>query len=220
MLPAAARRDVHGPSAAACHHRAMLASTRLPAARRRPAYDDVFLSVKAARGVANPQHRLHLPAAAVAQAAPRARGRLPPLYRLAPQSGAAPRYLVAKAVGQPRGASLDPRGAFVLRGPASLAVWVGTACPDAFVAAAHRFAGQLQKYEGAPGPATVVRQGQEPEAFWACLAAAAAAGEGSRSGSPAAGAGAMAGTTAAAGRGGADCGGGGSAGGGSGECCV
>lgn len=109
------------------------------------------------------------------------------LYRIAPQSAAAPRYLVAKGVCTPRGsASLDPRGAFVLHSPASLAVWVGSACPEPFVAAAQRFAAQLQKYEGAPGPVTVLLQGSEPEAFWACLAAAVAEGSGSRAGSPAA----------------------------------
>lgn len=108
------------------------------------------------------------------------------LWRVAPQSTAAPQYLVAKAVAAPRPSSLDPRGAFVLQGPASLAVWVGATCPEPFAVAAHRFAQQLQRYEGTPGPALVVRQGQEPEVFWASMAAAAAEGSGSRAGSPAA----------------------------------
>lgn len=120
------------------------------------------------------------------------------LWRVAPQSTAAPQYLVAKAVASPRPTSLDPRGAFVLQGPASLAVWVGAACPEPFVAAAHRFAQQLQRYEGAPGPALVVRLGQEPEVFWASLAAAASEGSGSRAGSPAAPGSAAAANAAAA----------------------
>lgn len=121
------------------------------------------------------------------------------LWRVAPQSTAAPQYLVAKAVAAPRPSSLDPRGAFVLQGPASTAVWLGAACPEPFAAAAHRFAQQLQRYEGAPGPALVVRQGQEPEVFWTSLAAATAEGSGSRAGSPAApGSAAAAGAAAAA----------------------
>ncbi len=121
------------------------------------------------------------------------------LWRVAPQSAAAPQYLVAKAVAAPRPSSLDPRGAFVLQGPASTAVWLGAACPEPFAAAAHRFAQQLQRYEGAPGPALVVRQGQESEVFWTSLAAATAEGSGSRAGSPAApGSAAAAGAAAAA----------------------
>jgi hypothetical protein len=108
------------------------------------------------------------------------------LYRVAPHSTAAPRYLVPRTVAAPvKPGSLDPRGAFVLQAPASLTIWVGAACPDSFLAAARRFAGQLQKYEGAAGPAVVVRQGAEPPAFWASLAVAANDGGSSRSGSPA-----------------------------------
>jgi hypothetical protein len=110
------------------------------------------------------------------------------LYRLAPQSVAAPQYLVAKAVTSPAGAaSLDARGAFVLQAPGVLFVWAGEACPEAFVDAARRFAAQLQRYEGAAEAALLVRQGHEPATFWASLAAASAACEGSssRAGSPA-----------------------------------
>ena len=111
------------------------------------------------------------------------------LYRVAPQSSAAPQQLVAKPVAAAGlGAALDRRGAFVLQGPGSVAVWLGALCPEPFAAAAQRFAAQLHRYEGAPTPAEVVRQGQEGEPFWSRLAQAAAAGEGgsSRSASPAA----------------------------------
>lgn len=166
--------------------------------KRGCAYDGVFQEVKASRGVANPNigficqllqwhKRRHAPADGAR------------LYRVAPQSAAAPQYLVAKPVCSPAGAaSLDPRGAFVLHAPASLAVWAGAACPEPLLAAAQRFAAQLCKYEGAAGPATLVRQGSEPDAFWACLAAAAAEGSGSRAGSPAASGGAGAAAAAAA----------------------
>ncbi|KAL4430635.1 hypothetical protein ABPG75_005891 [Micractinium tetrahymenae] len=179
--------------------------------KRAAGYDDVFQEVKAARGVANPnigficqllqwQKRRHTADAWR-------------LYRIAPQSHSAPQYLVAKPVGglSPRGAAagsaaagpaacLDPRGAFMLQGPDSLTIWEGAACPEAFVAAAQRFAAQLHKYEAAPAPPELVRQGQEPPSFWASLVQAAAGGDGggSRSGSPAAPGTAVASVAAAA----------------------
>jgi hypothetical protein len=121
------------------------------------------------------------------------------LYRIAPQSPAAAQYLVAKPVPQyPAGvAGLDPRGAFVLQAPAALYIWVGGACPEPFVAAAHRFASQLQKYEAAAAEVVVVQQGQEPAAFWTRMAAVAGEGGGSRSGSPAPSAGGVAAAEAA-----------------------
>lgn len=202
--------------------------------RQAAVYDDVFLAVKAARGVTNPnigficqvgglgvgsrvanrcasraERWLWRGGCTLRPAQCLARRRAPPvlpmqllqwhkrrhapldscrLYRIAPQSAAAAQHLVPKPVGAPAGgASLDPRGAFVLHAPAALTIWAGEACPEAFLAAAQRFAGQLQKYEGAPGPAAVVRQGQEPPAFWTSLAAAGTGeGSASRSGSPAA----------------------------------
>ncbi|KAI7838717.1 hypothetical protein COHA_007513 [Chlorella ohadii] len=164
-------------------------------------YDDVFQAVKASRGVANPNIGFICQARLLLQWHKRRHAPVDScrLWRVAPQSTAAPQYLVAKAVAAPRPSSLDPRGAFVLQGPASTAVWLGAACPEPFAAAAHRFAQQLQRYEGAPGPALVVRQGQEPEVFWTSLAAATAEGSGSRAGSPAApGSAAAAGAAAAA----------------------
>ena len=47
----------------------------------------------------------------------------PRMFRLAPQSAAAPTYLVAKAVQSPSMASLDPRGAFVVQLANAVYVW-------------------------------------------------------------------------------------------------
>ena len=47
----------------------------------------------------------------------------PRMFRLAPQSAAAPTYLVAKAVQSPSMASLDPRGAFVVQLTNAMYVW-------------------------------------------------------------------------------------------------
>ncbi|EFN55648.1 hypothetical protein CHLNCDRAFT_13560, partial [Chlorella variabilis] len=96
--------------------------------RQAAVYDDVFLAVKAARGVTNPNigficqllqwhKRRHAPLDSCR------------LYRIAPQSAAAAQHLVPKPVGAPAGgASLDPRGAFVLHAPAALTIWAGEAC--------------------------------------------------------------------------------------------
>lgn len=46
----------------------------------------------------------------------------------------------------------------------------GARCPEGFGAAAVRFAQQLAKYEGAQGPVVLLSQGQEPAAFWECMA--------------------------------------------------
>ena len=45
------------------------------------------------------------------------------LFRLAAHSAGAPQYLVPKAVLDTRGASLDPRGAFVVQLPGTTLVW-------------------------------------------------------------------------------------------------
>ena len=45
------------------------------------------------------------------------------LYRTAPQSPSAGRYLVPKLVATPRSSSLDPRGAFVVQTPTTVYVW-------------------------------------------------------------------------------------------------
>ena len=45
------------------------------------------------------------------------------LFRLAAHSAGTPQYLVPKAVAETRGASLDPRGAFVVQLPGKTLVW-------------------------------------------------------------------------------------------------
>ena len=45
------------------------------------------------------------------------------MYRAAPQSPSAARYLVPKPVQAPGPASLDPRGAFVVQAEAAVYVW-------------------------------------------------------------------------------------------------
>ena len=69
--------------------------------------------------------------------------------------------------------------------PDSLMVWAGAACSDAFVAAAERFARQLVCYERAPGPPILVRQGREPDSFWAALVPAVGSRSSDRAGSQA-----------------------------------
>ncbi|KAL6777000.1 hypothetical protein ACKKBF_B19820 [Auxenochlorella protothecoides x Auxenochlorella symbiontica] len=133
-------------------------------------YEEVFASVKAARGIANPnigfvcqllqwqKRRTTGPGA----------GRL---YRLAPQSPAAPQYLVPRSAKILGSAGLDPRGSFVLHTSTALFLWLGKACPEGFAAAATTFAAQLERYEAAPAPALLQRDGKESEEFWTALKA-------------------------------------------------
>lgn len=130
-------------------------------------YESVFNEVKSKRGVANPNigftcqliqwHRR------LTEEAERER-----LYRLVPQSTSAPQYLVPKMCSAAKHTSLDPRGSFVLHTSDAVYVWIGAQCPEAFTAAAQRFAGQLQRYEDAAEP-TIIEQGKETDAFWAAL---------------------------------------------------
>eukprot|EP00887_Chlorella_sp_A99_P007946 scaffold12.g7946.t1 len=98
------------------------------------------------------------------------------LYRIAPQSVSAPKYLVARPVAHPQPASLDPRGAFVVQAADAVTVWAGAAADAQFVQAAERFAAQLGRYERAVAPHALVRQGSEPAAFWRALAPPEGAG--------------------------------------------
>eukprot|EP00891_Asterochloris_glomerata_P006960 jgi/Astpho2/6960/e_gw1.00107.230.1_t len=85
-------------------------------------YDEVYTQVKAIRGVANPnigftcqllnwQKRRKLAIEG---------GRL---YRIAPQSPAAPSYLVPKMVPPQQNAYLDPRGAFLIHTQQQVYIW-------------------------------------------------------------------------------------------------
>ncbi|KAL6776097.1 hypothetical protein ACKKBG_A19820 [Auxenochlorella protothecoides x Auxenochlorella symbiontica] len=133
-------------------------------------YEEVFASVKAARGIANPnigfvcqllqwqKRRTTGPGAER-------------LYRLAPQSPAAPQYLVPRSAKILGSAGLDPRGSFVLHTSTALFLWLGKACPEGFAAAATTFAAQLERYEAAPAPALLQRDGKESEEFWTALKA-------------------------------------------------
>lgn len=132
-------------------------------------YEHVFNDVKSKRGVANPNIGFTCQLMAwhkrLTEDAHKER-----LYRMAPQSTSAPQYLVPKTVAAVKSSSLDPRGAFVLHTPTALYVWSGSQCPEAFTAAAQRFARQLQRYENAPEPAVFVDQGKESEEFWKVMA--------------------------------------------------
>ncbi|KAK9840758.1 hypothetical protein WJX81_002670 [Elliptochloris bilobata] len=133
-------------------------------------FEDAFAVVKAARGVANPnigfvcqllnwqKRRAGKPTADA-----------PRVFRLAPQSAAAPTYLVAKAVLAPSLASLDPRGAFVVHLTDAVYVWRGSRCLPAFAAAAERAAAALSCYEGAPAPPALAAEGKEPAALLSAL---------------------------------------------------
>ena len=99
------------------------------------------------------------------------------LYRMSPWYGAP----VARPIdGELSSAELDTRSAFVLHvapqdgaDPQALYVWVGARAHDEYSKAAHRWAAQLSKFEGAP-PAAEVAQGAEPASFWEALGGAPA----------------------------------------------
>ena len=83
--------------------------------------------------------------------------------------------------GELSSSELDTRSAFVLHvapqdgaDPQALYVWVGARAHDEYSKAAHRWAAQLSKFEGAP-PAAEVAQGAEPASFWEALGGAPAA---------------------------------------------
>ncbi|KAK9828564.1 hypothetical protein WJX72_000780 [[Myrmecia] bisecta] len=131
-------------------------------------YDETFQAVKAIRGVANPNigftcqllnwhKRRHSPLESCR------------VYRMAPQSSAAASYLVAKGVTSPQMASLDPRGAFVVQLPDRTYIWQGSRCLPEYVSAAASAAASLERYENAPGPATIVLEGREPRELLAAL---------------------------------------------------
>ena len=144
-------------------------------------YDEAFNLIKTVRGVANPNtgficrllefgQRIGLPSNQKPMAPLR-------LYRMSPWYGAP----VARPIdGELSSAELDTRSAFVLHvapqdgdDPQALYVWVGARAHDEYSKAAHRWAAQLSKFEGAP-PAAEVAQGAEPASFWEALGGAPA----------------------------------------------
>ena len=124
-------------------------------------YESVFEEVKRMRGVANPNigficqlmqwhKRCHEDALQ------------PRMYRIGPQSSAAPHYLVPKA-----SIALDPRGVFVLHAGQTIWIWHGSLCihDEAFSAAANRFGQQLLTYEASEAQIIDISQGEESEEF-------------------------------------------------------
>ncbi|BDA50988.1 Protein-tyrosine-phosphatase MKP1 [Coccomyxa sp. Obi] len=135
---------------------ATLAIAYLMWKRSRP-FDEVLTSVKAIRGVANPN--IGFTCQLLNWQRRRAAGsRALSMYRIAPQCTAAPLRLVAKAVA-PSVTSLDSRGAFILQHMNCLIIWQGCRCHPKFIEAADKVAKQLAKYEGAASPALLVTEG-------------------------------------------------------------
>lgn len=91
------------------------------------------------------------------------------LYRVCLQSVREPRsMLVAKVLPAVDGASLDPRGVFILQPapPRPVSIWIGAQARPCHVVAARLFVARLQKYEAAPQRFIVERQGTESDEFW------------------------------------------------------
>ncbi len=134
-------------------------------------YDEASQRVKAARDTASPNpgfiatlltlegalKRAAAPASTAATAEP------PRLFRIAPWYGA-PRA-VPVTLAAPVAGVLDPRGAFVLDAAGKLFVWVGSRAHPTFVAAAHKWASQLHRFEKCGEPRTEC-QDAESELFW------------------------------------------------------
>lgn len=109
-------------------------------------YEEVFAEVKEMRGVANPNIGF------ICQLMQWHKRRTEEydsvkLYRIAPQSYSAPKYLVAKWIAGTEKVPLDPRGVFILHAPRRVFLWEGNGTSDEFVMAGYRFANQLRKYE-------------------------------------------------------------------------
>ena len=63
---------------------------------------------------------------------------------------------------------LDPRTSFVVVLDPEIWVWIGSSCPDPLEEAAFRYAARRAAYDHREDP-ILVRDGVEPDAFWACL---------------------------------------------------
>eukprot|EP00798_Chlamydomonas_sp_ICE-L_P028894 gene28894-32087_t len=135
-------------------------------------YDDAFATVKAARGVTNPNigfccqllqwQKRRQPSAAMKTR----------LYRIGPHSQHAPTQLVPKVVTPPKQyrngtfRNLDPRGSFVIQSPEAMYVWIGSFSPEAMASMAEYHARLCPKYESSDlqqqGKAVIVIK-QEPD---------------------------------------------------------
>ncbi|KAK9834786.1 hypothetical protein WJX74_010479 [Apatococcus lobatus] len=139
--------------------------------QRNEQYDPVFQQVKAIRGVANPNIGFTCQLLTWHKRRQQAIVR-PRIYRIAPQSPAAPGHLVPKLLssdnsilGSPQPGTnfgLDPRGAFVIHSQDHLYVWQGQECHEGMAEAGTRAAERLVRYEGAAEPVISIHQGQEP----------------------------------------------------------
>eukprot|EP00962_Isochrysis_galbana_P003294 scaffold919_cov86-Isochrysis_galbana.AAC.4 len=90
----------------------------------------------------------------------------PRLYRMAPFF-LSPRARPVEAPLSYR--ELDPRTVFVLHTPDRLYIWVGGRAHDAYLPAAQKWAGLLQRFEMAPRSLTVESMGSESSGFWVAL---------------------------------------------------
>ncbi|KAG6573695.1 Protein-tyrosine-phosphatase MKP1, partial [Cucurbita argyrosperma subsp. sororia] len=135
-------------------------------------FQDAFQSVKAARGVANPnlgfacqllqcQKRVH--------ALPASPDSTLRMYRMAPHSSYDPLHLVPKMLNTPTVQGLDSRGAFVMHVPSAIYVWEGEKCNSVMLNSAKAAALQIIRYEKARGPILSIKEGDEPLGFWKAL---------------------------------------------------
>ncbi|XP_047332671.1 protein-tyrosine-phosphatase MKP1-like [Impatiens glandulifera] len=137
--------------------------------KERRTFEDAFQIVKAARGVTNPNMgfacQLLLCQKRILDflASPKS---MTAVYRMAPHSPYAPLHLVPKMLISSDVAGLDSRGAFLVRVPSVVFVWIGKHCPAVMSDNAKLAAFQVVKYEIAKGPVFTVKEGEETPEFW------------------------------------------------------
>ncbi|KAG9148914.1 hypothetical protein Leryth_022071 [Lithospermum erythrorhizon] len=135
-------------------------------------FEDAFQYVKGARRVANPNMGF---ASQLLQCQKRVHA-LPPtpssvlrMYRMAPHSLYDPLHLVPKLLDEPGIEGLDSRGAFIVHIPLAIYVWIGKHCLSMLAENAEAAAFQVIRYEKAPSPAVIIKEGEEPSEFWGAL---------------------------------------------------
>ncbi|KAJ8773534.1 hypothetical protein K2173_005780 [Erythroxylum novogranatense] len=149
--------------------------------REGQSFEDAFQSVKAARGVTNPnmgfacqllqcQKRVH--------ALPASPSSVLRMYRMAPHSSYDPLHLVPKMLSQPGVQGLDSRGAFVVHVPRNIYVWVGKNCHSFMSSHAKVAANQVIRYERAQGPVVSIEEGEETLDFWDAFTSGQVSGAG------------------------------------------